>query len=217
MRWSSGATFTIALIGLGSSASSAAGTTVVQDSETGFTFSEYSAPITTGSDVINFRIAIPSPAPDNYDAVIQVIAPTSVGWAGLAWGGQMVNCPLTVAWANGASAVVSSRRATSHTAPAANPAATLQLLSTGTRANGTHWQYTAKCGGCTTFATATGGQVKTLNPAGANRLAFAFSRTRPAGSAPDAAIAVHDVYNYWDHDFATAGNPDFDALVQRNQ
>ncbi|KAI1634222.1 hypothetical protein F4809DRAFT_643663 [Biscogniauxia mediterranea] len=216
MRWSSGAPlFATALIGFGS-ASSAAGTTVVQDSETGFTFSEYSAAITTGSDVINFRIAIPSPATDNYDAVIQVISPTSVGWAGLAWGGQMVNCPLTVAWANGASAVVSSRRATSHTTPATNPAATLQLLSTGTKANGTHWQYTAVCAGCTTFA-GSGGQVKTLNPAGANRLAFAFSRTRPSGSSPDAAITVHDVYNYWDHDFATAGNADFDALVQRNQ
>ncbi|KAI5919410.1 hypothetical protein F4810DRAFT_503177 [Camillea tinctor] len=215
MRWNSSITIATALIGLAST-SSAAGTTVVQDTVTGFTFSEYLAPITTGSTVISFRIAIPSPATDSYDAVVQVIAPTSVGWAGLAWGGQMVNCPLTVAWANGNSAVVSSRRATSHTAPTTNPAATLQLLSTGTGSNGTHWQYTAKCSGCTSF-TGSGNQVKNLNPAGGNRLAFAFSRTRPSGSSPDSTIAVHDVYNYWDHDFSTAGNADFEALVARNQ
>ncbi|KAI1498457.1 hypothetical protein F5X99DRAFT_431767 [Biscogniauxia marginata] len=215
MFWNFGVAYATALIGL-TTKSSAAGTTVVQDTETGFTFSEYSAAYTTGSAVINFRVAIPSPAPDNYDAVIQVIAPSAVGWAGLAWGGQMVNCPLTVAWSSGSGAVVSSRRATSHTTPTPDTGATLQLLSTGTKSNSTHWQYTAKCSGCTSF-TGASNQMKTLNPAGNNRFAFAYSKTKPSGSTADSPINVHDVYSYWDHDFSTAGNADFDALVQKNQ
>jgi hypothetical protein len=83
------------------------------DPETGFTFASYNAAYTL-SKSIAFRVAVPSDASrvSSYDAVLQVVAPLDVGWAGLAWGGSMVNNPLTVSYANGNSATISSRYAT---------------------------------------------------------------------------------------------------------
>ncbi|RKU41441.1 hypothetical protein DL546_001394 [Coniochaeta pulveracea] len=67
----------------------------------------------TTTNNIAFRIAIPDTATSApFDVLVQIVAPKSVGWAGIAWGGQMTYNPLTVAWPNGAAATVSSRRAT---------------------------------------------------------------------------------------------------------
>ncbi|KAI1135495.1 CBD9-like protein [Hypoxylon sp. FL0543] len=200
------------LLGLGSEANA----DVYRDPDTGFTFSQYNALITTSTSSITFRIAIPSPAPANYDAVVQIVAPVAAGWVGLAWGGSMTNNPLLVSWVNGASGVASIRRATSHTAPAISTDATVQVLTKGTKSNGTHWQITAKCTGCTQFTT-TGSTTKSLNPSGSNRLAFAYSKTKPSQpSSSSSTINVHDLFNYWDHDFAAAGNAQFADLVNRN-
>ncbi len=46
-----------------------------------------------------------------FDVVVQIAAPLSVGWAGLAWGGSMTYNPLTIVWANGKTPVLSSRMA----------------------------------------------------------------------------------------------------------
>ncbi|CAJ2508532.1 Uu.00g135580.m01.CDS01 [Anthostomella pinea] len=211
MRWGFGIGYAAALLGLVSERH-AADTSVVVDAETGFTFSQYSAAYKLGADSILYRIAIPSPASDNYDAVLQVIAPTDVGWAGLAWGGQMINCPLTVGWASGNTPVVSVFHSTSHIEPKPYTGATLQLLKTGTKVNATHWQYTAKCMGCTSFI-GSDNATKRLNPTGSNRLAFAESKLN---SDSVGGLTVHDVYNYWDHDFAAAGNTEFESLVQKN-
>ena len=83
------------------------------DPETGFTFAQTTALYALGKS-LTFRIAVPNPATSGtpYDAVVQVIAPIDVGWAGLSWGGGMTYAPLSVAWANGNSVVVSSRYAT---------------------------------------------------------------------------------------------------------
>ncbi|RWA11950.1 hypothetical protein EKO27_g3165 [Xylaria grammica] len=213
MRWNLGLAYLAALLGCASEGS-AADTTIVRDGETGFTFSEYQAAFVIGQ-AITFRVAVPSPAPDKYDLVFQIIAPTAVGWTGLAWGASMVNDPLTIGWASGSTAVVSVRRTTVRTQPQVYDGATVQLLRTGTRVNGTHWQITAKCSGCSSFTT-TGSTTKNLNPTGSNRLAFAYSKTRPNSASTAAMISVHDVYSYWDHDFSTAGNIDFAQLVQKN-
>ncbi|KAI2627560.1 CBD9-like protein [Hypoxylon sp. NC1633] len=214
MRWNFGLACVAALLGLASEANA----DVFRDPDTGFTFSQYNAPITTGASYITFRIAVPSPAPSGqaFDVVLQVVAPVAAGWVGLAWGGSMTNNPLLLGWSNGASAVASMRRAASHTAPAMDAGPSVQLLTKGIKSNGTHWQYTAKCTGCTQFTT-TGTTSKTLNPAGTNRLAFAYSKTKPAQPASSSStINVHDLFSYWDHDFASAGNAQFADLVARN-
>ncbi|KAI1478545.1 CBD9-like protein [Daldinia eschscholtzii] len=214
MRWNLGLTCAAALSGFVSEASA----DVYRDPDTGFSFSQKDVAITTNNNHITFRIAIPSPVPANqpYDAVIQIVAPNTAGWVGVAWGGSMTNNPLLIGWTNGANGVVSVRRATAHTAPTAYSGATAQVFKKGVKSNGTHWQVTAKCTGCTSFVT-TGSNTKTLNPAGSNRLAFAYSRTKPSQPGSDSSpINVHDLFNYWDHDFAAAGNAQFEDLVKGN-
>ncbi|KAF2994030.1 hypothetical protein E8E14_002718 [Neopestalotiopsis sp. 37M] len=186
----------------------AADSAVWVDPETGFTFSQYAAAFEIGKTV-TFRLAIPSTATASapYDAVLQIAAPIAVGWTGIAWGGTMVTNPLTVGWANGNSAVATARWATG---------ATLQVLKTGTHTNSTHWQVTFKCTGCTSFASSTSGN-KTLTPTGSNRLAFAYSKSKPTTpSSGSSSFPVHDVTNYWNHDFSTAMNSNFAALVTKN-
>ncbi|KAI3319800.1 iron reductase domain protein [Xylariaceae sp. AK1471] len=214
MRWNFGLTYAAALLGFASEGL-AADTSVVRDAETGFTFSQYGAAYVIGSNIW-FRVAIPSPATTpNYDIVLQIVAPNAVGWTGIAWGATMVNNPLTIGWASGSTVVGSVRRTSVRTQPQVYTGATLQILKTGTHTNGTHWQLTMKCSGCSSFV-ASNNVNKTLNPNGSNRLAFAYSKTKPSSSSPAAMITVHDVANYWDHDFSQAGNIDFDQLVARN-
>ena len=60
-----------------------------------------------------YRVAIPNVGAAPFDILLQIVAPKSVGWAGIAWGGHMAQNPLTLGWANGnATTVVSSRWAT---------------------------------------------------------------------------------------------------------
>jgi hypothetical protein len=76
------------------------------DPETGLNYS--SVTVDAG---ISFRVAVPTPLPTGtYDAVLQIVAPISMGWAGFAWGGRMAYNPLTITWANGTSNVVVSSR-----------------------------------------------------------------------------------------------------------
>jgi len=67
-------------------------------------YAQYSA-----ANNVVYRVAIPDTASAPFDALIQIVSPASLGWAGIAWGGSMANNPLTVAWGNGDGAVVSSR------------------------------------------------------------------------------------------------------------
>lgn len=56
-----------------------------------------------------FRVAFPDTASPPFDALLQIISPVAVGWAGWCWGGRMVNNPLTIAWQNGQNVTVTSR------------------------------------------------------------------------------------------------------------
>jgi hypothetical protein len=85
-----------------------AATTKYCDAASTICYSEF-----TSTNNIAFRIAIPDTATAApFDVLLQIVAPKATGWAGIAWGGQMAYNPLTVAWPNGNSVVVSSRRAT---------------------------------------------------------------------------------------------------------
>ena len=75
---------------------------------TSLCYNEYAA-----SSGVLYRVAIPSTATAApFDVAIQIVAPKSVGWAGISWGGSMANAPLTMGWANGANVTVASRLAT---------------------------------------------------------------------------------------------------------
>jgi hypothetical protein len=79
---------------------------VVYDPITHISYSSY----TSSETGITFGVALPMNVSDPYDAIISITAPiANVTWAGFAWAGTMVWNPLTVAWPNGKTTVVSSR------------------------------------------------------------------------------------------------------------
>ena len=79
------------------------------DASTTICYSEYTSPAK-----VVYRLAIPDTATATapFDVLLSIVAPTTVGWAGIAWGGQMAYNPLSIGWPNAATTVVSSRRAT---------------------------------------------------------------------------------------------------------
>jgi hypothetical protein len=86
-----------------------------------------------------------------------------------------------------------------------------RVFRTGTRVNGTHFQYTALCTGCTQF------EDTTLNPSGTNNLAFAVSDSPPSNPVDAASsLSVHSVTGYFASNFNEGRNANFDELVQRN-
>ncbi|KAK4125178.1 iron reductase domain protein [Parathielavia appendiculata] len=190
---------------------------IYRDSETGLVFSSNFALYKADGRGITYRVAIPDTAQQNtaYDVVIQMVVPNDVGWAGLAWGGSMPRNPLLVAWrGSNNNVVLSSRMASGHVQPTEYSGAQYTLFQTGTKSNSTHWQFTALCKGCTAWQSSS--STRYLNPRGGNRLAMAYSPTKPSNvNSPSSSIPIHEVHAYWSHDFAQAANTNFEATVQR--
>jgi hypothetical protein len=93
--------------------------------------------------------------------------------------------------------------------------ATYTLLKKGNKSNGTHWQLTAKCTGCTTYTGSSG--ATRIDPKDSKRLGFACAAAKvSSASSNTSSIPVHDVYNYFTHDFSAGANTNFAALLQRN-
>ncbi|KAK4160802.1 cellobiose dehydrogenase [Cladorrhinum sp. PSN259] len=172
---------------------------------TAICFSEFKVPTYD----ITYRIAIPEVSAAPFDVLLQIVAPISTGWAALAWGGKMTNNPLTVAWPNGKSAVVSSRFANSRTLPSVYTGATYAVLPTSTT-NATHWQLDVLCRGCSQWS---GGS---LNPNGVNSFAWAKSSAAVGtASSNTSSFQIHDGRGVVSHDLSVAKIPKgvFDAVA----
>jgi Cytochrome domain of cellobiose dehydrogenase len=66
---------------------------------------------------VAYRVALPNVTDEMVptDAILQIVAPISVGWSGFTWGGNMLGNPLSVGWSSGSGAgkaLISSRWAT---------------------------------------------------------------------------------------------------------
>jgi len=175
------------------------------DTATTICYSEWVSP-----EKIAYRIAIPDTATaGNFDVLLQIAAPKTVGWAGIAWGGVMVNNPLTVGWANGNKTVVSSRSASARTYPTAYAGATYTVLP-NSAVNATHWTLTVLAKGVSAF-----GSTK-LDPAGTVSLAYAQSVTPPTEPANNASrFSIHNSKGKWSHDLKSAQIADFAELVEK--
>lgn len=103
-----------------------------------------------------------------------------------------------------------------HSTPSQYPSATYIPLTSGNKSNSTHWQFTVKCTGCTTY-TGASGQVR-IDPNGTKRFGFACSTNAKVSqpSSPTSNIPVHDVYNYVSHDFSAGANANWAGLLGRN-
>jgi len=194
-----------------------AAASVFRDPDTGLTFaSEYTLyKINQG---ITYRIAQPSDAVKNspFDIIVQIVAPNEVGWTGIAFSGSMTQNPLLLVWRNAAGngVVASMRWARGHITPEPYTGASVTVYKTGTKVNGTHFQATLKCSGCTYWTTNTGG-IRFLNPGEGNRIAMAYSPTRPSNANSDtSAISVHDVHAYWSHQLGQGTNANFNQVSQ---
>ncbi|KAK7981188.1 hypothetical protein PG989_013645 [Apiospora arundinis] len=181
------------------------------DAATGVCYSEVSASNAT------YRVAIPNVNAAPFDILLQIVAPKSVGWAGIAWGGHMAENPLTLGWANGKeSTVVSSRWATGHTMPGPYQGATYEVLK-GSGSNDTHWTLTTLCHGCSQWKTDNGTVVQGLDPAvtAPINVAFALSAKAPTQPANNAsAIGFHSAKGPLKLDLAAAKTDLFDEYVQ---
>ncbi|KAF2840298.1 iron reductase domain protein [Patellaria atrata CBS 101060] len=162
---------------------------------------------------IQYGVAIPAGREPPFQIILQIAAPKSVGWAGIAWQGTMAYNPLAVAWPNGDSdVVVSSRMAYGLSLPQPYPDATYTELK-GTGQNATHWTLTTLCEGCSAFLDVNGGDYM-IPTTGEARLAWAQSAEQviePANN--ESAFFAHDTFGKWGHDMAMAQSPDFDAWV----
>ncbi|KAB5513258.1 hypothetical protein GE09DRAFT_1209055 [Coniochaeta sp. 2T2.1] len=191
-----------------------AATTKYCDAASTVCYSEF-----TSTNNIAFRIAIPDTATASapFDVLLQIVAPKAIGWAAIAWGGQMAYNPLTVAWPNGASVVVSSRRATAHTLPGVYTGATYTVLPTSAT-NTTHWKLDVLAQGVSTWTDASG-KAASLNPSGtAVPLAWGSSSRAVATPANNASsFAGHDAKGKFSHDLNSAKVADFNALVAKLQ
>ena len=64
---------------------------------------------TVGVAPITWRVAIPNVEEGPFDVLLQVVAPKTVGWAGIAWGGGMLYNPISLGWPNANTTVASGR------------------------------------------------------------------------------------------------------------
>lgn len=197
-----------------------AAASVFRDPDTGLTFaSEFTNyRINQG---ITYRIATPPDAVrgEPFDMIVQIVAPNDVGWTGMAFSGSMRENPLLIVWRNSAGngVVASTRWARGHITPEPYTGASATVLRTGTKTNGTHYQATIKCSGCSFWRTASGG-TRFLIPNESNRIAMAYSPTRPSNANSNtSAISVHDVHAYWPHQLNQGVNANFKQVVQTLQ
>lgn len=102
-----------------------------------------------------------------------------------------------------------------HSQPAAYPNAAYQKLTAGNKVNGTHWQFTAKCSGCTSWTGSSGAVYQ--NPKGNNRFALVIANGKPSNPSSNSSnLVMHENPIYWSHDFSQGQNANFADLVKKN-
>ncbi|KAI1171645.1 iron reductase domain protein [Nemania sp. FL0916] len=168
---------------------------------------------TVGIAGISYRLALPNVTASPFDLLLQIVAPTTAQWAGIAFGGHMINNTLAIGWANGNSSVISSRWAPVHEVPEAYEGATWTVLK-GSETNETHWTLTALCQGCSSWVH-DGGSVTVLDPNSPSiNLAWAAS-PYPVGDPADnyTYLSIHSEHGTFNLDLAAARSDNFESYV----
>ncbi|KAJ2978687.1 hypothetical protein NUW58_g7418 [Xylaria curta] len=169
---------------------------------------------TVGIAAISYRLAIPNVTATPFDLILQIVAPKTAQWAGLAFGGRMVNNTIAMAWANGNTSVISSRWATAHEIPEPYEEAEYTVLK-GSVTNETHWTVTALCKGCSTWIH-DGGSKTVLDPNSPSiNLAWAAS-PYPVGDPADnyTMLGIHSEHGTFSLDLAGARTDNFDSYLK---
>ncbi|KAI9170920.1 Cellobiose dehydrogenase [Paramyrothecium foliicola] len=177
------------------------------DEQLSLCFQEFSS-----SMGIRYRVAVPANAVAPFDVALQIVAPTDIGWAGFAWGGEMVNNPLTVAWPNSDSVIVTSRTTNIHALPRMNGNANVFRLK-GSGVNETHWTANILCQGCSSWMGVNG--LRTLNVQDeVTRFAWAAAHEAPsAPENPSSAFGYHDRRGFFPLNLKSAQQEQFSEAV----
>ncbi|KAI1809868.1 iron reductase domain protein [Poronia punctata] len=169
---------------------------------------------TVGIAAISYRLAIPNVTASPFDILLQIVAPNTAQWAGIAFGGHMINNTIAIGWANGNTSVASSRWAPAHEIPEPYDAAEYTVLK-GSVTNETHWTLTALCKGCSSWVH-DGGSVTELDPNSPSiNLAWAAS-PYPVGDPADnyTMLGIHSEHGTFSLDLAAAKSDTFDSYVE---
>ncbi|KAI1181686.1 iron reductase domain protein [Nemania serpens] len=168
---------------------------------------------TVGIAGISYRLAIPNVTASPFDMLLQIVAPKTAQWAGIAFGGRMINNTIAIGWANGNTSVASSRWASAHEIPEPYDLAEYTVLK-GSEANDTHWTLTALCKGCSSWVH-DGGSKTALDPTSPSiNLAWAAS-PYPVGDPADnfTMLSIHSEHGTFSLDLAAARSDNFDSYV----
>ncbi|GAW15043.1 hypothetical protein ANO14919_044510 [Xylariales sp. No.14919] len=169
---------------------------------------------TVGIGAISYRLAIPNVTATPFDMLLQIVAPKTAQWAGVAFGGRMINNTIAMAWANGNTSVISSRWASAHEIPEPYEEAEYTVLK-GSVTNETHWTVTALCKGCSSWVH-DGGSRTVLDPNSPSiNLAWAAS-PYPVGDPADnyTMLSIHSEHGTFSLDLAAARTDNFDSYLQ---
>ncbi|TGJ79450.1 hypothetical protein E0Z10_g9309 [Xylaria hypoxylon] len=169
---------------------------------------------TVGIGPISYRLAIPNVTASPFDILLQIVAPKTAQWAGVAFGGHMINNTIAMAWANGNTSVISSRWASVHEIPEPYEAAEYTVLK-GSVTNETHWTVTALCKGCSSWVH-DGGSRTVMDPNSPSiNLAWAAS-PYPVGDPADnyTMLSIHSEHGTFSLDLASAKTDNFDSYVK---
>ncbi|KAI0189903.1 iron reductase domain protein [Astrocystis sublimbata] len=182
--------------------------------------SQYCDPVTsvcyeeTKAGDLYVRMALPAVEQAPFDVLVQIVAPTATaGWAAVAWGGKMTKNPITLAWPNGDSTIVSSRWTDNHVLPEPYAGATYRVLR-GSTVNATHWTLTTLCSGCSNWPASS--DETTLNPKNESaKFAYALSPTPPAQPADNtSSITKHTVHDSFTLTLAAARTDRFEEYIR---
>ncbi|KAH8201459.1 hypothetical protein TruAng_004383 [Truncatella angustata] len=201
----------LSIIAVGAASLAGHDTVSYTDAETGITFQSY----TDNDTNVSWRVALPEDTTGDYDALLQIEGPASLGWIGWAWAGTMAYNPLTVVWANDNEVIHSSRMAYGFYTPSVYNGTTYQVLK-GTGVSGGNFKFTALCKGCTAWKDYDGNR-QTLDLVEPARLAFALSHTAvntPSDSS--SGFDIHDYVGHWYADLAASKSADFGTWVAKN-
>lgn len=164
-----------------------------------------------------YRVAVPSNAVAGqpYDVALQIVAPRTMTWAAIGWGGSMVNNPLIVGYPNGQNITVSPRWTTGYKQPV--PYDQVKITTMPDQGmNATHWTLSILCSGCSLWKQ--GSYNMNLNPSALVWMAVATNSGRGTVTTPSSLssdFVVHDWNARFGFDMPTAKQANFDAIANQ--
>ncbi|KZS87659.1 cellobiose dehydrogenase [Sistotremastrum niveocremeum HHB9708] len=136
----------------------------------------------------------------------EIIVPVVNQWVGLAFGGQMADNLLMVAWPNANNIVFSPRYATGYIQPTPYAGPTVTTLESSV--NSTYWKWIFRCQNCTTWD---GGSMDTNGGpvfAWVIGLSPVFTPSSPASDFNE-----HDDFGFWGEITADAHDPNYASYL----